>query len=83
MPPRESGTHRKREEASRRAELRLVTLEPFIQGMSTDEQDKARAQALEAVFLEPAADHDESASLTEDHLSLFQNAAEVISKIRR
>jgi hypothetical protein len=46
----QSSAHRKREVNNRRAELLLVSFEPFVRDLPTEEQDKARVTLLQTLM---------------------------------
>jgi hypothetical protein len=80
----QSAAHRRREVSNRRSELLLVSFEPFVRDLPTDEQDKARVTLLQTLMTDTnrVVSREDGAKnepvLSAGQMNLFKQMADIL-----
>jgi len=77
----QSARHRRREEAARQLELRIVAFGPFIHAMDPEKQEQARDSFVNQIFLGKSSLDQPETVLTSEQINLFGKVVDQLVKI--
>ena len=77
----QSGNHRRREEAARKTQLKLISFPPFVGRMKPEDREQAERDLVKTLFTEGPSVVEGEEGLSKAQVSIFGQVADVVLKI--